>query len=251
MRLNFGEIFHTMSKDKKMDGLVNIPSDSSLWPEAWSAVSYKSYSFFPTVALPKPISKDFSNTDLVKRISKRDFSGSLGQISLQELSNILFFSCGETRKSIDDKKNKRAQPSAGERYPVEVYVLSFTTSENGLLKKCYHYNVKEHVLKQLWDFPIKNKKEVNKYFAYEWSQEAACAIVLTGVPSRTCMKYGERGYRYMYLEAGAILNNIQNQAMLAGIKSVAMGGINDIEVEELLDLDGVQESVIIGILLGK
>ncbi len=251
MRLNFGEIFHTMSKDRKMDGLVNIPTDSSLWPEVWSTVLYKSYNHFPTIVLPEAISKDFSDNDLLKRVSKRDFNSELGQISLQELSDILFFSCGETRKSIDNKKNKRAQPSAGGRYPVEVYVLSFTTSETGLSKKCYHYNVKDHTLKELWDFPIQDKKEINKYFSYEWSQKAACAIVLTGVPSRTCMKYGERGYRYMYLEAGAILNNIQNQTTLNGLKSVAMGGINDLAVEELLDLDGVQETVIVGVLIGK
>lgn len=256
MRVNFGKIFQETSKDRRMGGLVNIPSDNSLWPPAWKEIHYKTYGRFPSIKLPTPIPKNFGHETLSKRSSVRDFgilnpetkTKDYKKITQQQLSNLLYYSCGETKKSVDGKNSKRVHPSAGARYPVEVYILNFEKGE--LEIKCYHYNVKDHTLEILFDIPLNSRKDISKYFGYEWSVDASMAIVLTGVVNRSVMKYGERGYKYMYIEAGAILNNLQNNAMLEGVGSVIMGATNEKEIEELLDLDGEKETVIMGILLG-
>jgi SagB-type dehydrogenase family enzyme len=170
------------------------------------------------------------------------------KITLQELSNILFYACGEVKKGALSKESKRIQPSAGARYPIEAYILNFEKGDLDI--KCYHYNVQNHYLEELWDIPITSRKDISLYFGYEWSINASAAIILTGVVRRTIRKYGERGYKYMYLEAGAVLNNLQNNCMLEGIGSVIMGATNEQEVEKLLDLDGENETVILGLLLG-
>ena len=256
MRLNFGKIFNRTSKDRRMDGLVNIPSDESLWPPAWKETQYKIYDRFKAVPLPPPLPKIFGHEELLKRRSKRSFGTVHGgapvpqfaKITLQQLSNILFYSCGEKKNELGSTRSKRIQPSAGARYPIEAYVLNFEEGE--LQKKCYHYNVRDHALEELWDIPIESRANISKYFAYDWSTSASTAIVLTGVVHRTVMKYGERGYKYTYIEAGAILNNIQNNTMIEGLGSVIMGGTNETSIEELLDLDGENETVIMGILIG-
>lgn len=251
MRLNYGEIFQEKSKDRKMDGLVNIPADSSLWPENWKNVEYKEYERFKSVNLPAPTPKDISNESMVKRRSFRGFAlaGKDKKISLQEISDIIYYSCGEVFKSLDGKNNRRIQSSAGGRYPLELYILNFKEAE--LKKKCYHYNVKNHELEELWDVEVKDKIDINRYFAYDWSRDAECAIVLTAIPNRTTRKYGERGYKYLYLEAGAILQSIQNNAFVRDIGSIIMGATNEKQIEDLLDIDGVKETVVLSILLGK
>ena len=251
MRLNYGEIFQEKSKDKMMDGLVNVPIDSTLWPDAWKIVEYKEYERFASIKLPTSISKDISNQEMTKRRSFRGFlsADKNKKISLQDFSDIIYYSCGEVFKSVDGKSNRRVQASAGSRYPLELYILNF--KEGDLNKKCYHYNVKNHTLEELWSVEVENKIDINKYFTYEWSQGAECAIVLTAIPSRSTRKYGERGYKYLYLEAGAILQSIQNNAFIRNVGSVIMGGTNEKAIEDLLDLDGVRETVVLSILLGK
>lgn len=256
MRVNFGEIFQQKSKDRTMSGLVRIPSDTSLWPPHWKEIQYKTYTRFKSIPLPKAIPKDFSHTDLVKRESTRDFGvfnkntllKECTQINLQQLSNILYYSCGEVKKSTDPKNSKRIQASAGGRYPMEAYIINFEKGDLDI--KCYHYNVKDHSLEELWDVPLSSRKDISAYFGYEWSVEASMAIVLSAVVSRSVTKYGERGYKYMYLEAGAILNNLQNNTMLEGLGSVIMGATNEAALEELLDLDGKSETVMLSVLLG-
>ncbi len=256
MRINFGKIFQEKSKDRLMDGLVNIPQDSSLWPPAWKEVVYKQYQRFTPLPLPPAAPRVFGHEDLMQRTSTRSFGkineqtkqNTYRSLTLQEISNILFFSCGEVKKGIDPTKSTRIQPSAGARYPIEAYILNFEPGDLGIA--CYHYNVVHHTLEALWPIPLTSRADISTYFGYSWSTDASMAIVLTGVTQRTTMKYGERGYRYMYLEAGAILNNIQNNSLLEKIGSVILGSTNEIQIEDLLDLDGEQETVIMGILLG-
>ena len=239
-----------------MDGLVNIPWDRELWPLSWKETQYKTYERFPKVDLPNPFPKEFGHEELIHRKSTRDFGKidvktgqkDYAQVSLQQISNILYYSCGEVHKNSDSKNVRRIQPSAGARYPIEAYLLNFEKGD--LDMKCYHYNVQGHCLETLWDIPLASRKDINTYFGYEWSIHASAVIVLTGAMGRTVMKYGERGYKYIYLEAGAILNNMQNNSMIEGLESIILGATNEKAIESLLDLDGENETVIMGILLG-
>lgn len=252
MRVNFGELFQEKSKDKTMNGIIHIPIDETLWPPSWTTVEYKEYARFKKILLPVPNNLKVIGKDFSKRRSEKSFTykkNNEGSVTLEQLSNILYYSCGETYKSINGSTNKRAQASAGARYPLEIYVLPF--HENILKKKCYHYNIKNHALEELWDIQLTKELDVNRLFGYSLAKNAWGAIIVTAIPFRTTIKYGERGYKYIYLEAGAVLQNLQNHTFIENIKSTIMGGVNEQEVEELLDLDGVSETVILGIIFGK
>ena len=74
---------------------------------------------------------------------------------------------------------------------------------------------------------------------------------MTSQFERTQMKYGERGYRYILLEAGHIGQNICLVSETLGLKCCALGGTMDKNLEELLDIDGETESVVYGFAIGK
>ena len=247
MRVNYGAIFQEKSKDKSMSGKVNIPSDRSLWPPAWKEVYYKVYDRFPVIDLPKPEPIKYDQGLFEKRRSCRDFKQL--PIDKKSLSNILYYAAGEVKLKVTKDKNvnvsdaKRMQASAGGRYPIELYILNFIKGD--LEKGVYHYNVKDHKLEYLWCI-----ESASVYMINTWANDVAMVIVATAIPSRSVMKYGERAYKYIYMEAGAILQNIQMNALLNGIDSAINGGTNEIAIEELLDIDGVDETVILSIAMG-
>ena len=74
--------------------------------------------------------------------------------------------------------------------------------------------------------------------------EADVSFVLTAVFNRTRHKYGERGLRYVYIEAGHISQNIYLQAVSLGLGSVAVGAFLDEKLNKLIDIDGKNEAAI-------
>jgi SagB-type dehydrogenase family enzyme len=246
MRINYGELFHQKSKDRTMEGLVYIPSDHTLWPKDWFVVDYKEYTRSKVIHLPKPESKVEDQENILSRESLRDFSPNK-PITLQSLSNLLYFSCGETKVNAN-KETRRVQPSGGGRYPLEVYILNLQAGE--LPANCYHYNVKNHTLEELWPC-FSRKEDLDALFSYTWAKNASFAIVLTTIPKRSVKKYGERGYRYIYIEAGIVAGNLIRNALCEDFYSVVMAGIVDETMDQFLDIDGISETVVIGILFGK
>jgi SagB-type dehydrogenase family enzyme len=245
MKINFGKVFHRLSKDKQMRGMVNIPEDKSLWPDNWRIVQFKTYDRFPKIQLPEPSLDIDLATAVSERVSTRKWSDK--PLTLQQISNLLYYSCGQFK----DKKNSefeysRAQASGGIRYPVEVYVINYKKGE--LEQKVYHYNIKTHALDILWNI---EDTDIPTFSSYEWAAHAGCMIVLTGCIDRTVSKYGERGYRYMYLEAGAIAHGINLIAKSQGMGVCLMGGTHDVTIEQCLDIDGEHETVLLGVVGGN
>jgi len=64
-------------------------------------------------------------------------------------------------------------------------------------------------------------------------------------------KYGERGYRYIYMEAGHISQNLYLQAASLGLGSVVIGAFIDDDMHKLLQIDGRKEIVVSIQAVGK
>ena len=114
----------------------------------------------------------------------------------------------------------------------------------------YHYDVKDHQLTVLWGHEFSDE-EILQYFTYPWIKDAGFLVVLTAVFDRTTMKYGDRGYRYILLEAGHIGQNLVNTSTLLNLKVCPLGGTRDEALETLLCIDGITESVVYGLAIGK
>lgn len=66
--------------------------------------------------------------------------------------------------------------------------------------------------------------------------DAPATIVIAAVPSRTTAKYGERGVRYVAMEAGHAAENIYLQAEALDLATVVIGAFDDDGVRELIGL---------------
>jgi len=83
---------------------------------------YKTYSRLEQISLPPPPQCSIElQTALLSRKSYREFSKK--PINLSLLSGLLYYSSGLTMVSRNPKESRRAYPSAGAKYPLEIYTL--------------------------------------------------------------------------------------------------------------------------------
>lgn len=243
--IDFSKIFHKSSKDL-YKGHPTITVDTAFWPPEWKTTCYKTYPRLEKIALPKtkPSADIF---ECIRERRSRRVSNSKN-LTREELAIILQYSCGFASDS-NGELHSRAQPSGGARFPIETYALVLVGNDD-LPEGLYHYGVRNHELSILRQEQI-SQEEKRRFFTYSWARKAAVIIFLTSVFSRTQAKYGERGYRYILLEAGHIGQNVYLTSQALGVKCCALSGTNDSHVEGLLDIDGQSESLIYTLAIGK
>jgi SagB-type dehydrogenase family enzyme len=195
----------------------------------------KNYSGLPKVSLPKPDFNGMSLEDTVKkRRSVRNYSKK--PVDMASLSQLLFSAQGITGETYGTKL--RTAPSAGALYPIELYV--FVHDVEGLKQGLYHYSPFDHSLTRLKEGNLR-KAVMNAGLRQEMLKDANLVFALSAVPARTTWKYGQRGYRYIYMESGHIAENILLQAVSLGLGAVPVGAFLDKELDRLLGIDGKSE----------
>jgi SagB-type dehydrogenase family enzyme len=251
---SISEIFH---ENTKLRRLSNIQPKSDITygfggdEHEMISKSFKRYLTAPSIKLStvsEEINISLENV-LLKRRSIREYSEE--PLTLYELSKILYLSCGITDKRKMTKDNihfLRSYPSAGGLCPLEIYLVMF--KDNQINDGLYHYNVFNNTLELLakGDF-----KEIisSKILFPEIVLNSKAVLLITAVFPRTLSKYGERGYRFVLLEGGHLAQNIYLIATALNIGTVAIGGFIDDELNEFLQVDGINESVIYALTLGK
>ncbi len=227
---DIGELFH---RETSMSWLSVIKGLVVGKPAAPSP--YKRIGSGKMISLPKPEYKGLILEETFrKRRSVRNFTRK--PLSLAELSQLLFAAQGITGKIYDT--SLRTVPSAGALYPFEIYLV--VNRAEGIDSGIYHYLVSDHALEQIKSGNF--KKDINAAgLQQDMLGEAAATFILAAVVDRTRSKYGERGYRYIYMEAGHISQNIALQAVSLGLGSVPVGAFFDDKVNELISVDGIKE----------
>jgi SagB-type dehydrogenase family enzyme len=233
--LDLTNLFHQATK-----ALAPVPGDPSVWPETWKTTYYKSYERFETIPLGESTFEAQLKDAIVQRQSRRITSSV--PITKSALSSLLQYSCGIVENHADGRP-RRAQPSGGGRYPIEMYPIILKEGE--LPTGLYHYNVLEHGLDVLWKRPF-SKDDIHSLIPKSegWVENASCIIVMTCVFNRSQMKYQNRGYRYALLESGHIGQNMYLVSEALNLHACAFGGTDDALLEKCIDIDGVTESIV-------
>jgi len=175
--------FHLVTNKTKL----NYISTKKI-PQSWITINFKTYQRLPRISFKEIKLQKTRQSDLLsKRRSVRQFLGSA--ISKKELYYLLFQSSGLTYLGKSPDQSRRPYPSAGARYPLEIYplILNCDNIEKGL----YHYNVKEDVLELLLNKDLKEWIS-NITNGERWLEKAAVIFIITGVLDRTRVKYGDR-----------------------------------------------------------
>lgn len=244
MEIDYSQLFHQYTKSLKH----RIPRDSSLWPEEWKTIYYKTYPRLPKTEL-KHKKRRFDLFEALKnRQSRREMASE--EISNEELSLLLKYSCGITRRR-EGGDGRRPQASGGARYPIETYCLVVRPGKD-LKQGLFHYNIADHCLETLWVKKF-SREDLEKLATYEFVHNASLLVFLTAVFWRTQNKYGQRGYRFILQESGHIAQNVYLLCEALNLKCCALGGfrISDEQIEKLLMIDGVTESLVYTLAVGK
>jgi SagB-type dehydrogenase family enzyme len=64
-------------------------------------------------------------------------------------------------------------------------------------------------------------------------------------------RYGERGYRYLHLDAGHVCQNLYLTAEVIGCGVCAMAAFDDAQLNAVLGLDGERQFAIYAASVGK
>lgn len=205
-------------------------------------VEFKRYPRLNKVVLPDAfVPRGTTLADsLARRRSDRDFSKKT--VTLKKLSDLLHFSAG---LNPDRRGGLRFYPSGGSKYPLEVYLISLNTE---LVDGLYHYSVVDHLLEELLTF---KKFDAGLYFHQVWIKKSAFVILFTAVFDRVIPFYGERGYKNILLETGHLAQNFYLNSSAMGLGCCAIGGYVDDKINRLLDINGVDESIVYSMVLGE
>ena len=227
-----GQLFHQKTKHTLLNVLGSVLKWESQPP------LYKKYPKAKKFKLPKPVYEGLSLEEALRaRRSIRGYSDKLA--SLNVLSQLLFAAQGITGQ--DGDLMLRTAPSAGALYPIEIYIV--VNNVAGLERGIYHYAVTDHSLElvQKGDF---RKKITGCALDQEMAGESDVTFILTAIFRRVTWKYEERGYRYAYIEAGHIGQNIALQSASLGLGAVGIGAFYDDDINQLIGIDGKSEATL-------
>jgi SagB-type dehydrogenase family enzyme len=205
---------------------------------------------FPIVELPAPLKKfDFSlDQVLTSRRSVRKFSSCT--IGLQPLSTILHYAYGVNleKGKTNSLRALRTVPSGGALYPLEIFFHS--TQITGLASGIYHYNPIQHHLRLIKEGDATSEISAGMV-QKDITTNALLTIFISAVFERSIFKYGNRGYRFIFLEAGHVAQNINLISQALGLGCLNIGGYFDRKIDDLLDFDGLTQSTIYISAIGK
>ncbi len=180
------------------------------------------------IKLPEP--KHDSSTSIEKALLKRrSIRGCKDEpLTLAQVSQLLWAAQG-----ITDSGGLRTSPSAGALYPLEVYIVVGGVKD--LTDGIYKYKPHKHEIEMV----VKGDKR-NELYRATLSQssvrDAPAVIVFSAVYERTTVKYGERGIRYVFIEAGHAAQNVFLQAVSLDLGAVVIGAFYDDEVKKIMKM---------------
>jgi SagB-type dehydrogenase family enzyme len=170
----------------------------------------------PRLDLPFPLVRS-----IAARRSVRQFSSE--PISSSDLGLLLWSCQGVT----EPREGFRAAPSAGGVLSFEIQAI--------LAEGVFRYLPKEHSLQSVAERDIRPAL-ARAALDQQFLATAPLTLGISADLRPLARRYGERGRRYMYMEAGHIAENLLLSAVALGYGSVLVGAFDDTAVGRLLDL---------------
>lgn len=205
-----------------------------------------------------PLNSAIQGADLLEvllhRTSVRSYDVSY-QMPLGELATILYHSYGVTTwREVEVEEEvlpvgRRNVPSAGGLFPLELYVAAL---HSDVPEGLYHYQARDNALEclQRGDY-TRLLLELIQAEPYVDLGSSAAVLLVTGCIERQMIKYGERAYRFMQNEVGSVTQMVSLVAGVLGLGSCILGGYNDDGLNDLIQVDGLYESVQAVMVVGK
>ena len=236
-----GEQFLESSKLGRFDA---FPPQEVISQRLLGLLESFSYDGYPATALPSPQSIDAQFSRVISsRVSARAMKAC--PLGMTQLAALLHYSYGITRtnEGTGFPRPFRSAPSGGGLYPLEIYFHS--NHVVGLPPGLYHYNPLRNNVRLLraGDHTSRIKDSLVQ-FQRAVAHDLSALFFLTAVFERSTFKYGARAYRFIFLEAGHVAQNLNLVATALGLGCLNIGGYYDREIDGFLGLDGISHSTI-------
>lgn len=250
---SLSQVFH--ENTKQFLSALQINERKRLFPfyeNILESINFKSYPRFKKIELQKTFPRGRPSIQKTILNSRPVVKFGAKTLTLKEISEILFYSAGITYKKKGESKevwdkSTRSYPSIGARYPLELYLVVLRSS--GVKAGIYHYNIKYNALELISEGDFTNQI-IHTTHDQEWIRNASMVVLISAIFKRTEIKYGDRGYRYVLLEAGHLAQNMYLIATSMNLGCCTVGEFLDDELNKLLDLDGTYESVLYIVVVG-
>lgn len=202
------------------------------------------------IDLPMPEDIPAINIDFMAavelRTSVRDYQHM--PISLLELSFLLWCTQG-VKQVLGDKATLRTVPSAGARHAFETYLL--INNVEGLKPGLYRFLALEHKLAEV-NMTDRIAEEITEAcLGQKFVRTSAVTFIWAADIARMTWRYGERGYRYIHLDAGHVCQNLYLSAQVIGCGACAIAAFDDEVLNQVVGIDGEENFVVYVGTVGK
>lgn len=178
------------------------------------------------IALPDPVQPGDA---LAQRHSGRRFGAA--RWGAQELGRVLAPLRARTGSS-----DTRRLPSGGAKYPIQAYAALYgSDGATGADPGIHWYDPLKHALVPV--APCPPWPALSTLLGVDWPERPAAVLFLIAEPAGTLAKYGERGGRFVLIEAGVWLGVLGQEVAAMHAAGCAIGSFDDAAVLALLGLD--------------
>lgn len=201
------------------------------------------------IDLPDPDFFDEKQVDFLEMIELRTTVRHYSEksISLKDLSYLLW--CTQGIKMIVEKGSLRNVPSAGARHAFETYLL--VNNVEGLEKGLYRFLAVEHKLLAIKLADDLLTEVLPAFFNQKTIANCAVTFMWVAVKERMTWYFGERGYRYLFLDAGHICQNLYLSGQNVNCGTCSIATFDDDSVNKFLEIDGENLFVAYAATVGK
>lgn len=169
-------------------------------------------------------------------------------LGLEEISYLLWCTQGVQHVAAGGQ-TMRTVPSAGARHAFET--LLCVNNVSGLRPGLHRFLALDHALIEENLDPGISDSLVKACLGQEFVKSCAATFIWTAEVYRMTFRYGERGYRYLHLDAGHVCQNLYLAAEAIGCGACAIAAFDDDEVNRVLGLDGHERFAIYLGAVGK
>jgi SagB-type dehydrogenase family enzyme len=212
--------------------------------------AYKRYRALPPLSLPAEVVP--LTVPALEAVATTVPAGSPAQaLDLTILAGLLFFSAGRIRRRTFAGAGEvafRAAASAGGLYPIETYVVCGDLP--GLAAGVYHFSPADFALRCLRQGDYRGAL-ARAAGGDPMVAAAQGTLVFSAIFWRSAWKYRGRSYRYCFWDNGTIVANLLAAAAATGLPARVLMGFVDVQVNQLLGLDGDREASTCLVPLGQ
>jgi len=192
------------------------------------------------VELPRPEAVSVPAADLRAVIEGRRTVRAYAEqpLTLDELSWLLWTTQGVQRVT-PRPATMRTVPSAGARHAFET--LALINRAEGLAPGLYRFVAGEHKLVEADLTPGIGERIAQATWDPIIVTGSAVTFIWVAVAARMYWRYGERGYRYLLLDAGHVCQNLYLAAEAIGCGACAIGAFYEDPLDAALGIDGAEQ----------